>query len=108
MGSHYSISSSRGFKSILNKPDLRVSTKNLSLFARKNSANALRVGVSIKKKDFKLATTRNKIKRKIKGSFISKRLELPKMDFVVLVKKKFNMPSDQGSAEILELIRGIK
>jgi ribonuclease P protein component len=46
-----------------------------------------RIGVAIKKKDTKLAVDRNNIKRKIKGSFISKALELPCRDFVVYVKR---------------------
>ena len=45
------------------------------------------MGVAIKKKDTKLAVDRNNIKRKIKGSFISKALELPCRDFVVYVKR---------------------
>ena len=46
-----------------------------------------RIGVAIRKKDIKLAVNRNKIKRKIKGSFLAKVLELPVNDYVVLVKR---------------------
>ena len=46
-----------------------------------------RVGVAIRKKDTRLAVDRNNIKRKIKGSFRSKVLELPDRDFVVYVKR---------------------
>jgi ribonuclease P protein component len=45
------------------------------------------VGVAIRKKDTRLAVDRNNIKRKIKGSFRSKVLELPGRDFVVYVKR---------------------
>jgi ribonuclease P protein component len=45
------------------------------------------VGVAIRKKDTRLAVDRNNIKRKIKGSFRSKVLELPDRDFVVYVKR---------------------
>ena len=45
------------------------------------------MGVAIRKKDTRLAVDRNNIKRKIKGSFRSKVLELPDRDFVVYVKR---------------------
>ena len=44
--------------------------------------------MAIRKKDIKLAVNRNQIKRKIKGSFRSKVLELQKKDYVVFVKRK--------------------
>ena len=43
--------------------------------------------MAIRKKDNRLAVDRNNIKRKIKGSFLAKVLELPNKDFVVYVKK---------------------
>ena len=51
------------------------------------------MGVAIRKKDIKLAVSRNRIKRKIKGSYRSKVLELQKKDYVVFVKRK---PPDKG------------
>ena len=44
--------------------------------------------MAIRKKDIKLAVNRNRIKRKIKGSFRSKVLELKKKDYVIFVKRK--------------------
>ena len=44
--------------------------------------------MAIRKKDIKLAVNRNQIKRKIKGSFRSKVLELQKKDYVIFVKRK--------------------
>ena len=44
--------------------------------------------MAIRKKDIKLAVNRNRIKRKIKGSFRSKVLELQKKDYVIFVKRK--------------------
>ena len=46
------------------------------------------MGVAIRKKDIRLAVHRNRIKRKIKGSFRSKVLELQKKDYVIFVKRK--------------------
>ena len=59
--------------------------------------------MAIRKKDFRLAVKRNSIKRKIKGSFNSKVLELPSNDYVVLVKKSLT-GSDEKLKKDLETI----
>ncbi len=46
--------------------------------------------MAIRKKDIKLAVNRNRLKRKIKGSFRLKVLELQKKDYVVFVKRKLS------------------
>ena len=45
-----------------------------------------RLGVSIKKRDYKLATHRNMLKRKVKNSFMSFVDDLPAVDFIVMVR----------------------
>ena len=82
-----SIPSSEGFSEIFSSPDKKFSTDNVLVLSKSNSCGVARIGVAIRKKDTKLAVNRNNIKRKIKGSFLSKVLELPTKDFVVYVKK---------------------
>ena len=82
-----SIPSSEGVQEIFSSPDKKFSTENILVLSKSNSHGVARIGVAIRKKDTKLAVKRNSIKRKIKGSFLSKVLELPTMDFVVYVKK---------------------
>ena len=82
-----SISSKEGFSDIFDSPDKKYSTKNILILSKDNSLGFSRIGVAIRKKDNKLAVDRNNIKRKIKGSFLAKVLELPNKDFVVYVKK---------------------
>ena len=82
-----SIPSSEGFGEIFKKPDQKFSNKSVLVLSRSNTCGISRIGVSIRKKDFRLAVKRNSIKRKIKGSFNSKVLELPLKDYVVVVKK---------------------
>ena len=82
-----SIPSSEGFNEIFSSPDKKFSTDNVLVLSKSNSCGVARIGVAIRKKDTKLAVNRNNIKRKIKGSFLSKVLELPTKDFVVYVKK---------------------
>ena len=82
-----SISSKEGFGDIFDNPDQKHSTKNILILSKDNSLGFSRIGVAIRKKDNKLAVDRNHLKRKIKGSFLAKVLELPHKDFVVYVKK---------------------
>ena len=92
MGLKHSIPSKEGFSEIFSSPDKKHSTDNFLLLCKDNHLEHSRLGVAIRKKDIKLAVNRNRIKRKIKGSFRSKVLELQKKDYVVFVKKK---PSDK-------------
>ena len=82
-----SISSKDGFSDIFDNPDQKHSTKNILILSKDNTLGFSRIGVAIRKKDNRLAVDRNNIKRKIKGSFLAKVLELPNKDFVVYVKK---------------------
>jgi len=82
-----SISSKEGFSDIFDSPDQKYSTNNILILSKDKGLGFSRIGVAIRKKDNKLAVDRNNIKRKIKGSFRAKVLELPHKDFVVYVKK---------------------
>ena len=90
MGLRYSIPSKEGFSKIFSTPEKKHSTKNLLVLSKENDIEHSRVGVAIRKKDVRLAVKRNRIKRKIKGSFRAKVLELQKKDYVVLVKGKLS------------------
>ena len=81
------ISSKEGFGDIFDSPDQKHSTNNILILSKDKGLGFSRIGVAIRKKDNKLAVDRNNIKRKIKGSFLAKVLELPHRDFVVYVKK---------------------
>ena len=90
MGLKHSITSKEGFSEIFSSPDKKHSTDNFLLLCKENFLEHPRLGVAIRKKDIKLAVNRNRIKRKIKGSFRSKVLELQKKDYVVFVKRKLS------------------
>ena len=87
MATKRSIPSKEGFQEIFSSPDKKFSIKNVLVLTKANEHSFARIGIAIRKKDTKLAVDRNNIKRKIKGSFLSKVLELPPVDFVVYVKK---------------------
>ena len=81
----YKVPSSPGFSSILSKPDFKFNKGSYLVFCKENSVKNPRLGVSIKKRDYKLATQRNMLKRKVKNSFMGFIADLPSVDFVVLV-----------------------
>ena len=105
MGLRYSIPSKEGFSKILSTPEKKHSTKNLLVLSKENDIEHSRLGVAIRKKDVRLAVKRNRIKRKIKGSFRAKVLELQKKDYVVLVKGKLS-DKEKNLTEELEGLWG--
>ena len=92
-----SISYKEGFSDIFDSPDQKHSTDNILILSKDNGLGFARIGVAIRKKDNRLAVDRNNIKRKIKGSFLSKVLELPHKDFVVYVKKNLKGREEEVS-----------
>ena len=85
LSDRYKVPSSPGFSSILSKPDFKFNRGSYLVFCKENSVKNPRLGVSIKKRDYKLATQRNMLKRKVKNSFMGFIADLPSVDFVVLV-----------------------
>ena len=100
MGVKRSIPSSDGFNEAFSNPDRKVSTKHFMLLLKENDLGYARIGVAVRKKDIKLAVQRNKIRRKIKGSFGANALKLTAADHVVFVKKNIQ---DDGAAIKKEL-----
>ena len=82
----HTVPSNPGFKHILSKPDLRFDRGNYLVVGKKNTKTIPRLGVSIKKRDYKLATQRSMLKRKVKNSFMGFVNKLPALDFVVMVR----------------------
>jgi len=75
------------------------------VLSKENDIEHSRLGVAIRKKDVRLAVKRNRIKRKLKGSFRAKVLELQKKDYVVLVKGKLS-DKEKNLTEELEGLWG--
>ena len=99
-GRRFSIPSKEGFTKIFSSPDHKSSSGVFLLFGKKNNLSTPRIGIAIKKKDYRLATKRNMIKRKVKRSFIDSLPRLPAMDFVVLVKKGGSIQSENFKHEL--------
>lgn len=64
----------------------RVSDKNLTVLARRNSLPHARLGLAIPKRHIKLAVQRNRIKRVARESFRAWQMKLVGWDIIVLAR----------------------
>ena len=100
LSNKHTVPSSPGFRHILSSPDYKFNKGNFLVFARQNNKNIARLGVSLRKRDYRLATHRNMIKRRLKNSFMKQASRLPSFDIVVLVKPG-ELVRDRDSLEVL-------
>ena len=105
LSNKHTIPSGSGFRHILSSPDFKFNKGNFVILARQNNENRARLGVSVRKRDYRLATHRNIIKRRLKNSFMKRAFKLPSFDYVVLVK-----PGEQvrGSCSLEVLWRDVE
>ena len=108
MGVKRSIPSSEGFNEAFANPDRKVSSKHFMLLVKENDLGYARVGVAVRKKDIKLAVQRNRIRRKIKGSFRVNISKLTAADHVVFVKKNITDDSAVIKKELEDLWQKIE
>lgn len=74
------------FQSVFDQNQVRVSTTELLLLARKNELAHPRLGLVIRKKFVRHATDRNRIKRCIREAFRLRQHEIPAFDCVVVTR----------------------
>ena len=98
----HSIPSSSGFGHVLSKPEFKVNKGNYLIFAKQNSFNGILSG------NYKLATHRNIIKRRIKNSFMKRASKFPAFDFVVLVKPGEQVKARDGLEVLWRDIEDLK
>ena len=80
------------------------SSKNLRIFFVEDGRTDLRIVVS--KKNFRLAVTRNKIKRRVKEIFKNNNIFLNTGSFVLIVYKPFTEISyEEASVEIVNAVK---
>ena len=108
MGVKRSIPSSEGFNEAFSNPDRKVSSKHFMLLLKENDLGYARIGVAVRKKDIKLAVQRNRIRRKIKGSFRINISKLTAADHVVFVKKNITDGGDEIKKELEDLWQKIE
>ncbi|MGP1924501.1 MAG: ribonuclease P protein component [Arsenophonus sp. NEOnobi-MAG3] len=79
----------------------RASFPEISILGRLNELGYPRIGLSIAKKNIKLAHERNRIKRLTREYFRLHQHELPSMDFIILVRKGI---ADLDNQEITKIL----
>lgn len=96
MAKFISLKKNHEILSVVRKQNKMFGSK-ITIYFQPNNLNCLRLAISISKKHFKLATTRNKIKRQIKAWFLAVDTNLLNYDIVTIVK-----PSYQDGSFILD------
>jgi len=90
------------YNSVFSNPDIKFQEGMFFLIGKKNNNTIPRLGITIKKRDFKLAVKRNALKRSIKVSFKQVSHKLPALDYVIIVK------ASQADKEVeREMLRGL-
>lgn len=74
------------FQSVFNKPPVKAVSKQLTLLAKPNSLDNPRLGVTVSKRNARLAVQRNQIKRIIRESFRLQQHKLVGFDIIVIAK----------------------
>lgn len=75
------------FKAVFDHADARVSWRELLVLARANGLDHPRLGIVVGKKNCRLASSRNRIKRLIRESYRQRLDELAGLDIIVLARR---------------------
>jgi len=90
------LTDSKHYQSVFDNAEFKVSSKHALFLSRNNQYSKPRLGLVIAKKNVKLATQRNRIKRVLRESFRLKQHTLPHIDIVVLVRKGIDRLDNQA------------
>lgn len=86
------------FTGVFEHTEIKAACSEVLLLARHNELGRPRLGLVIAKKQVKLATRRNRLKRLIRESFRTRQQQLPALDVVVLVRRGLaGLENDQVS-----------
>lgn len=96
--------SSSYFNRVFEKPNTRVSGKNLVLLARMNNVSHARIGFIIAKKNIKAAVHRNRVKRILRESFRTNQNLLSNQDIIIIARQGLG---DIGNLEIAEYMASL-
>ncbi len=77
---------------VFDRAELKVSDRHFLLLARKNDLGQARLGLVVGKKNVRLATRRNRIKRVARETFRKHQQLLDSLDIVFLARRGFDTP----------------
>jgi ribonuclease P protein component len=75
------------FKAVFDDSRFRVSTRELLLLARPNALEHARLGIVVGKKNCRMATWRNRVKRQVRESYRHNQPALAGLDIIVLARR---------------------
>ena len=75
------------FKRVFDAADIRVSQPQILILAKRNALPYARLGLVVGKKNCRLATQRNSVKRILRESFRHRQLDLAGLDLIALARK---------------------
>lgn len=81
---------SADYEFVFSKAKFKVSNQHYLLLARKNDLSSARLGLVIAKKNVRLASRRNRIKRVVRETFRNHHQILDSVDIVFLARKGFD------------------
>ena len=92
------------FQRVFDKVDCKVSNSYMLLLCRLNNKETARLGFIISKKNIKLAKDRNKIKRLSREVFRINQHSIPKLDVIILIKKRIGKVDSKIFTKELEIL----
>ena len=87
---------------VFDSASFKVSHKHYLILARRNSYSHSRLGLVVSKKNARLATRRNRIKRVVRETFRNYQLELTCLDIVFLVRQGFDTLPPAQQTRLME------
>lgn len=91
----------REYQSVFDKPDLRLSHPNFLILCRINFQTSSRLGMVIAKKNLRLATQRNRVKRLIRETFRHQQHQFNHLDVIVLARRNLDTLDNPEIVKIL-------
>ncbi len=92
----------QAFQAVFDDPPYRASHQSILILARPRADREPRLGLVIAKKNIRLATQRNRIKRLIRESFRLQQHQLQGLDVIVLARRGLDELDNPSIQQILD------
>lgn len=84
---HHRLSEAGAFQSVFDENEIRVSTPEVLILAKRNDLQYARLGLVMRKKFVRMACDRNRIKRIFREAFRLRQPDLPGLDCVLMTRQ---------------------
>jgi len=93
---------SADYSFVFDNAGYRVSHRHYLVLARKNTSDHARLGLVVSKKNIRLATQRNRVKRVVRETFRKTRHPLDSLDIIFLARKGFDTLQPAFQTSLME------